>query len=151
MNTGAGKLRVLAQKYETRANRLRAEAEALLRLADNAREEAAKLDARSQLPETGHSGKVNSRMVQAHKMAISEGRNLKDPFLKAIRAAKEKYVLRDLAVALDVSAAILSAHRLPPNRESSRPIPQSRAERIQALTGWPADERHWPAGITKGK
>jgi len=94
------------------------------------------------------SAKVSSDMVASHRIALSQSRNRKsaDPFLPAIRA--RGYTLRSLATALDVSQPTLSAHRKPKGHANSRPIPRERAGRIASLTGWPADARHWPAGIS---
>jgi hypothetical protein len=39
---------------------------------------------------------------------------------------------------------MLSMHR---KAKDGRPIPRDRAEKIEKLTGWPADAAHWPNGI----
>lgn len=96
-------------------------------------------------------GRVSSDMVDSHRIALSESRNREsvDPFLPAIRAAKPKgFTLRSLAAELDISQPTLSAHRLPKSNPNHRKIPQARADRIEELTGWPADARHWPCGIS---
>lgn len=78
-------------------------------------------------------------LTESHRLAISASRGGSDPFLKAIRA--RGYTLRSLAGALGVSASMLSMNR------RTHGVPKSRAEKIQELTGWKADARHWPAGI----
>lgn len=90
-----------------------------------------------------HSHTVNSSMMTAvHKVAISAGRKKKDAFLNAVRA--KGLTMRGLAAELDIPPSLISMYR---SAEDPRPIPRERAERIQALTGWPADARHWPGGI----
>jgi len=85
-------------------------------------------------------GKVNSSMQTVHRVAISKGR-AKTPFMKAVTAAG--YTLRSLATRLDTPVSLLSMYRA----ENGRPIPRARAERIEKLTGWPANAAHWPNGI----
>lgn len=95
--------------------------------------------------------RVSSDMVNSHRIALSESRSKKgsDPFLTAIRNGKPRaFTLRGLAAALDISQPMLSAHRKPKGHANSRPIPRDRAEQIAALTGWPADARHWPCGFS---
>ncbi len=145
------RLRILAQRYETRAAKLETEAASLRRMAAACRTEAKGLDAALRLPDAGHKRKVTSEMVQAHRVAISEGRSDGSPFLAHIRSAGDGYTMRTLAVALDIAHATLSAHLKPRRHPNHRPIPESRATRILELTGWPADEAHWPAGIVKGR
>ncbi len=92
-------------------------------------------------------GSVNTPMVSAHRVAISAGRSKpRDAFLAHIR--DHGYTLNALARELAVSPATLHAHRKPKGEPNSRPCPQSRADTVKALTGWPADRAHWPAGLT---
>lgn len=85
-----------------------------------------------------------------HKVAISVGRSPPgDKFLAHIQAVEPKgFSLRSLAAAVDVSPATMRAHRLPRTDPNHRPCPRARADRIAKLTGWPADSKHWPAGIS---
>lgn len=78
-------------------------------------------------------------LTDTHRVNISAGRGGTDPFLKAIR--EKGYTLRSLAKKLDVSASMLSMNR------RTHGVPKARAEAIEKLTGWPADKKHWPAGI----
>lgn len=92
---------------------------------------------------------VNSRTLASEHMqadsrslAISAGgKRGRDPFLSAIRA--KGYTLRSLAGAIGTLPSLLSMQR-----KGDRPIPTDRAEQIQALTGWPADRKHWPGGLS---
>lgn len=79
------------------------------------------------------------QLTDTHRLNISASRGGSDPFLRNIRAAG--YTLRSLAKECGVSASMLSMNR------RTHGVPKARAEKIQALTGWPADRRHWPAGI----
>lgn len=80
-------------------------------------------------------------MEKGHRLAISEGHRGEDvAFRKAIHA--KGYSQNGLAKKLRLNQAILSLHR-----RGVRKIPLSRAKAIEALTGWPADEKHWPVGI----
>lgn len=90
---------------------------------------------------------VTTGMVDAHKTAISAARRGERDaeFGETINAAG--YSVRSLAAALAVSPAALHAHRAARGEKNSRPIPAARAAHIQQLTGWPADEAHWPCGI----
>lgn len=89
-----------------------------------------------------HSSTVNEpSMEKSHRLAISEGhKGDADPFLKAIRA--KGFSQNSLAKRVGINQAVLSLHR-----RELRKIPQARAKRIEALTGWPADAKHWPVGI----
>jgi hypothetical protein len=78
-------------------------------------------------------------LTDNHRLNISAGRGGKDAFLMHIR--EKGYTLRSLAKALNVSASMLSMNR------RTHGVPKARAEKIKALTGWPADGKHWPAGI----
>ncbi len=90
-------------------------------------------------------------LTDTHRLNISAGRSpvdkKADPFLAHIRNPKNDrlhgkgYTLRSLATALEVSASMLSMNR------RTHACPQTRADRVEALTGWPADRKHWPAGI----
>ena len=100
------------------------------------------------------SSTVNSAMElsSVHRLAISKGaaRESADAkFLDAIRKAKPQgFSLRSLARAVGVSPSTLAAHRLPKDDPNHRTCPQSRADQIEKLTGWPADAKHWPAGLS---
>lgn len=92
---------------------------------------------------------VNSDMqlTKEHRLALSAGRpGASSAFLKAIR--KAGYTLNSLAKKLGVSPSLLSMHRRAKADPNARPIPEARAREIEALTGWPADAAHWPAGLT---
>lgn len=110
------------------------------------------LDQIARLHSVNRDSRVNTEMElsTAHKVAISAGRSpTGDKFLAHIQAAKpDGYSLRSLAAAVDVSPATLRAHRLPKSDPNHRPCPQSRADRIEELTDWPADSKHWPAGLS---
>lgn len=88
---------------------------------------------------------VNSavELAPAHRIAISKGRKGKSPFLDAVRASG--YTLRGLAEAVGCLPSLLSMYR---SSDEPRPIPRDRAEAIEKLTGWPADAKHWPGGIS---
>lgn len=96
-----------------------------------------------------HRPSVNTRSEQMQiekRIAISEGRSAKskDPFFDAIRSAKPKgFTLRSLATRLGCEASLLSMQR-----KGDRPIPTERAKLIEELTGWPADKKHWPGGLS---
>lgn len=84
-------------------------------------------------------------MQLENRIAISKGRS-DDPFIATIRAAKPKgFTLRSLAKRLGCSVSLLSMQR---RAESPRPMPTDRAELIEQLTGWPADKKHWPGGLS---
>ena len=101
-------------------------------------------------PQPAH-GTVNSEMLSAdHRLALSESvakaRKLKDKvFREAIRA--RGYTTNTLAQAAQMSPAALSQARKKKGLNNSRPIRRSKAQHIEKLTGWPADEAHWPGGI----
>lgn len=63
-----------------------------------------------------------------------------DPFTKACRA--KDLTQNGLADKLGIPASLLSMYR-----RGVRRIPQARAERIEALTGWKATAKNWPGGI----
>jgi hypothetical protein len=96
-----------------------------------------------------HSPSVNTRSEQMqleNRIAISKGRSAasEDPFFATIRAAKPKgFTLRSLAKRIGSQASLLSMQR-----KGDRPIPRARAEEIAKLTGWPADAKHWPGGLS---
>jgi hypothetical protein len=99
--------------------------------------------------------KVMSDMVDSHRVALSVSRvkRLKrdkgapdGPFMTAIQA--KGFTQATLAQAIGIKQPTLSAHRKPKGDPNSRPIPTARAQRIQELTGWPADSRHWPCGLS---
>lgn len=75
-------------------------------------------------------------------LSISAGHSKKrgDSFMAVIRS--KGYTMRSLASELGTHASLLSVQR-----KGDRPIPRERAEKIQQLTGWPADAAHWPGGI----
>jgi hypothetical protein len=89
----------------------------------------------------------NSKVVSEHmqadsrSIAISKGKSEKDAFMVKIRASG--YTLRSLADAVDTPPSLLSMQR-----KGERPIPKARAEKIEELTGWSADKKHWPGGIS---
>lgn len=86
---------------------------------------------------------VNNDMDNSHKLAISRSRQRatpRDPFSQACR--KAGLTRGGLARALNIDPALLSRYR-----KGTRPIPQERADKVKALTGWPADKSHWPGGI----
>ncbi len=86
-------------------------------------------------------------MTSAHRIALSKSASDEaDRFGATVRAAG--YTIRSLAKAVGVSPTILNFHRKPKGEKNSVPIPQARADKIQELTGWKADARHWPAGIS---
>lgn len=84
------------------------------------------------------SGKqMQEPMTAETKLAISKGRKGdKDGFSRTIRAAG--YTMRGLATELGCSVTLISLQR-----KGLKPMPIERARRIQELTGWPADGRHW--------
>lgn len=99
--------------------------------------------------------KVMSDMVDSHRVALSVSRvkRLKrdkaapdGPFMTAIQA--KGFTQATLAAAIGIKQPTLSAHRKPKGDPNSRPIPTARAQRIQELTSWPADSRHWPCGLS---
>jgi hypothetical protein len=109
-------------------------------------------DALEGLPVPGQPRTVNSSMQQTaeHRAALSEAIAPGGKWLKWIRAKEHGgYSQNRLAAAVGMSVSALSAARRPKNDASSRPIPLSKAQQVEALTGWPADEKHWPAGIRK--
>jgi len=139
--------------------------EALLKLADEYKAEAALFDKRAaecrrhekelraaaeeeatkQVLHTGHvlSRVDNTSMDNSHRLAISRSRSKgmpRDPFSAACR--KASLTRGGLARALGIDPALLSRYR-----KGTRPIPQERADKVKALTGWPADKAHWPGGI----
>ena len=89
--------------------------------------------------------RVNA-MEAVHRIAISQAAAPRDAFLKAIR--KAGYTLHTLAKAVGVKGPTLHAHRRPKGSANSRPIPQSRADSVEKLTGWKAVAQNWPAGIS---
>jgi hypothetical protein len=96
-----------------------------------------------------HRSSVNTRSEQMQlesRIAISKGRSARseDPFFVTIRAAKPKgFTLRSLAKRIGEQPSLLSMQR-----KGDRPIPRARAEEIAKLTGWPADAKHWPGGLS---
>lgn len=84
--------------------------------------------------------RVNTSMQTVHRVAISQGR-AKTPFQAKLGEAD--LTLRSLAKRLGVPVSLLSMYRA----KDGRPVPRDRAERIEKLTGWPADDKHWPNGI----
>lgn len=95
-----------------------------------------------------HRSSVNTRSEQMQlesRIAISKGRSA-DPFIEVIRSVKPKgFTLRSLAKRLKCSVSLLSMQR---RADNPRPIPRDRAEEIEELTGWPADSKHWPGGLS---
>lgn len=88
--------------------------------------------------------RVNSqKMHTQHRLAISKGRAKRDKLFKdTIRKAKPGYTQASLAAAVGMQPSLLSMCR-----SEERAMFLSRAKRIEALTGWPADKSHWPGGI----
>ena len=87
-------------------------------------------------------------METPHRLAIARGRAGKDKFKLHLAAVEPTpFSMATLAKELDISAPTLRSHRLPKSDPNHRPIPQSRADRVADLTGWPADAAHWPAGL----
>lgn len=86
---------------------------------------------------------VSTQMASTDRsLSISAGHSKKrgDSFMAVIRS--KGYTMRSLAAELGTHASLLSVQR-----KGDRPIPRERAEKIQQLTGWPADAAHWPGGI----
>lgn len=82
--------------------------------------------------------------ADSRSLAISEGsKGGKDPFLRAIRA--RGFTMRSLAAKLGCPPSLLSMQR---RAEDPRPMPTDRAQKIEQLTGWPADKKHWPGGLS---
>lgn len=83
-------------------------------------------------------------MDLSHRLAISEGRggSHDQRFKEAMK--KAGYTQEGLAEAANISPSMLSRARA-----KKRAIRVSKARRIQALIGWPADDRHWPGGIVE--
>lgn len=98
------------------------------------------------LPVHRPSVNTGSKQMQLEsRLAISKGRSA-DPFIETIRAAKPKgFTLRSLALKLKCSVSLLSMQR---RDKDPRPIPAERAKEIEDLTGWPADKKHWPGGLS---
>jgi hypothetical protein len=95
-----------------------------------------------------HSSSVNTvvnSMQLENRLSISKGRSgASDPFFDVIRAAKPKgFTLRSLAKRIGEQPSLLSMQR-----KGDRPIPTPRAKLIEELTGWPADKKHWPGGLS---
>lgn len=90
-----------------------------------------------------NSSTVHSEHMQAdsRNIAISEGHDRKDPFLKAIRA--KGFTLRSLAAEIGEQPSLLSMQR-----SGDRPMPYERAKKIEKLTGWPATAANWPGGLS---
>jgi hypothetical protein len=84
-------------------------------------------------------------MQLENRLSISKGRSgASDPFFDVIRAAKPKgFTLRSLAKRIGEQPSLLSMQR-----KGDRPIPTPRAKLIEELTGWPADKKHWPGGLS---
>jgi hypothetical protein len=139
-------LRAAAVAARAEADRLRLEAAAQDVYAEELERLAEKAPSSTRLRKVNIGAKVNSSMENVHRIAISKGRTGKDPF--ALTYQTKGFTLRSLAAALEVSPATLAAHRRPKSETNHRPIPESRAARVFELTGWPADARHWPAGIS---
>lgn len=73
-----------------------------------------------------------------------------DPNKRPLRKAKPQvFTAQTLAAVLGISQSTVFAHLKEKGDVNSRSIPEARALRIQALTGYPADEKHWLCGISK--
>lgn len=81
------------------------------------------------------------KMEKSHRLAISEGHKSDDAFARAIRA--KGFSQNSLAKRVGLNQAVLSLHR-----KELRRIKRSKAVAIEKLTGWPADGKHWPGGIS---
>lgn len=74
------------------------------------------------------------------RLAISRGAAPDDAFMK--KARKAGYTMTSLAKKIGIPVSLLSMYR-----KGLRPCPQERADRIEELTQWPADGKHWPGGL----
>lgn len=84
---------------------------------------------------------VNRPVTNEHRMNIARGQKPDDKaFSRAL--AEQNFTQKRLAVHLRITPALLSMYRM-----GKRPIPQERAEKVEALTGWKATARNWPGGI----
>lgn len=92
-------------------------------------------------------GEVNSASMPGKQMQqsaetrvaisqASENRAGDDAFFKTIRA--KGHTLTTLAEAIGESKTLLSLQR-----KGVKPMPIERARKVQKLTGWPADLKHW--------
>lgn len=84
-------------------------------------------------------GNVSDVTRKHHALAIAKGRAKDDPFREHI--TKAGFGQNRLAKKVGCSVAALSRYR------KKRPIPTTIANRIMALTGWPANAEHWPGGL----
>ena len=140
------RLLALAADARKQARELREDARAAVEQADKLETMAALWE--SQVGERSQStplhgprqkSTVNTMLTPAHRIAISQGVDSRDKFLKHIRKHKPKgYTLRSLADALGIDPGLLSKHR-----SGKRPIPPARAAKIAELTDWPATD--WPS------
>ncbi len=93
---------------------------------------------------------VHSEVLSAEhraNLSVSQGAHGKK-FLKWIRdPANGRWTMNSLAKAVPMSPSAISQAQRRKGDELSRPIRKGRAERIETLTKWPADEAHWPGGI----
>lgn len=79
-------------------------------------------------------------MQDETRVAISQGSENRagdSKFFEAIRA--KGYTLTSLAEEIGESKTLLSLQR-----KGAKPMPIERARKVQKLTGWPADLKHWP-------
>jgi len=139
----------LADEYKADAETFDEKARQFAALAAKARQNERELrEAAASTKQVLHTGHVLSRvdntsMDNSHRINISRSRSRgrpNDPFSTACRRAK--LTQGGLAQALGIDPALLSRYR-----KGTRPIHQERADRVKALTGWPADKAHWPGGI----
>lgn len=147
---GPSQLRRLAAGHRRQAERLEAAAAERLRLAGILRKQAEELEGFADIGEKqplhkSHALSIvgKSNMDNDHRLNISRSRSRaapRDSFSSACR--KAKLTQGGLARALQIDPALLSRYR-----KGTRPIPQERADKVKALTGWPADKAHWPGGI----
>jgi hypothetical protein len=105
---------------------------------------------------TGHARQrtVNSEpmheLSDSHRAALSEAIKPGTKFLKWIRSKEHGgYSQNRLAAAVGMKPSTFSQARMAKSDPNSRPISESKAKQVQKLTGWPADDAHWPAGIRK--
>jgi len=134
-------------RWQAESDKWRAHAKIAERQRDQWTREADEMDAvdtQQLLHADSVKSRVNVKMHDQHKLAISEGQAKRDKkFKDKIRAAKPKgYTQAGLAEAVGMQASLLSMCR-----SGERAMFLSRARRVEELTGWPADKAHWPGGI----
>lgn len=155
--------------YLRRARELDAEAEQLARAGHIKESVARAIEAehlrRAAAELRGLSGRAHPRtvhtemeMTDSHRAALGTsraGHSVK--FRRWIANAEGKrpfrpYSLRRLAEAIKAddipcSASALSQAQRPRRDHLARPVRPDVAGKVEELTGWPADDAHWPAGF----